>query len=86
METNSKADSVGPSNGSTIYDEAVSRFESIAALTEEENSNLKEQNQYLLQKIRKMKEREQKIMKMYHKAKHYKRLYEESQLELESVR
>ena len=85
QETNSKADSVGPSNGSTIYDEAVSRYESIAALTEEENFNLKEQNEYLLQQIRKLKEREEKIMKMYKKAKHYKKLYEESQIELESI-
>lgn len=32
-ESSSRADSIGPSNGSTVYDEAASRYECIAHLT-----------------------------------------------------
>ena len=41
-------------------------------LTEQENENLKQQNQYLLEKLRKMQQREDKIKRLYEKTKNYK--------------
>lgn len=61
----------------------IDHFENIASITESENQNLKAQNQYLLEKIKKMKEKEVKFAKILQKAKKYKALYEDTLDELE---
>ena len=47
----------------------------IAEITEEENLNLTKQNAYLLEKLRKMKQREEKLIKINKKLMEYKTNY-----------
>ena len=68
------------------FQSQIKQYENIAELTESENTNLKNQNQYLLAKLKKMKEKEAKFAKIIEKAKKYKRLYEDTLEELEVAR
>lgn len=66
-----------------MIDEQINKYENIANITQEENNNLKQQNEYLLSKLKKMKEKEKKFILIADKAQKYKQLYEEAVNELE---
>lgn len=65
-----------------MIDEQINKYENIANITQEENNNLKQQNEYLLSKLKKMKEKEKKFILIADKAQKYKQLYEEAVNEL----
>ena len=63
--------SIGPSNGTTLSNEKLN-YDSITNILEQENKNLKDQNRFLLEKIKKMQGREKKLKETLDKAKKYK--------------
>jgi hypothetical protein len=76
LESSSKADSFRVTHPDNRGEVTASRYEYIATITSQENTNLKHQNAYLLDKLRRMTQREQKIKKLYNKAIRYKLIYE----------
>ena len=68
------------SNGKSrrVIDQQISKYENIANITQEENNNLKQQNEYLLSKLKKMKEKQKKFILIAEKAQKYKQLYQDA--------